>query len=511
MSTDFVTLSPTYNGDSVPLVAGMITRLKAGVNNNVVRAKADSAPNIQGLNGIVLSGSSAPGGLVTVSSVGRTSVQMESGLTLSVNQTVYVSPNVAGAGTNVQPANVAIVGVIADVSNYVARGTVIIDVIVGAGGSSGGGGAQGAQGATGATGAQGFQGATGSGAQGAQGATGAQGFQGGTGTQGAQGFQGSTANVLAGAAVVATSNLTLTGAATIDGVTATNGMRVLAAAQTDPTQNGIYAANTGGAWTRTTDFATAGQMTLAAVVPVYSGTLFAGSEWMFTTTGAITVGTTPLTFLQVGPPSFGSDTVLKLPNASATLVTALELIASLSTNTPGSEVSQWLIKLLSAGAQISAYVLKAAGLTVPNGSTAVPSVNFAGDPTSGMYHQGTNDHRLIDAGTGVLKWSTSGIFNLITGGVIAWANGVGIQQGGPSNGNIILSGQTTGGDVQVGAAGALATTATLGFLDMPTCAGTPTGVPTGVSTGKVAWVYDTSAHKIWVFDGGAWKATAALS
>ncbi len=64
------------------------------------------------------------------------------------------------------------------------------------------------------------------------------------------------------------------------------------------------------------------------------------------------------------------------------------------------------------------------------------------------------------------------------------------------------------GDIVPGAA-ALATNATAGFQFLPTCAGTPSGTPT-TYTGRAAMVYDTTAHKIWVYDGGAWKATAAL-
>lgn len=64
-----------------------------------------------------------------------------------------------------------------------------------------------------------------------------------------------------------------------------------------------------------------------------------------------------------------------------------------------------------------------------------------------------------------------------------------------------------GGVVLQGAA--LATTATDGFLYLPTCAGTPTGVPTAY-TGTVALVFDTTGNKVWVYDG-AWIATAALT
>ena len=51
---------------------------------------------------------------------------------------------------------------------------------------------------------------------------------------------------------------------------------------------------------------------------------------------------------------------------------------------------------------------------------------------------------------------------------------------------------------------ALATTATDGFLYIPTCAGTPTGVPT-TFTGRIAMVYDTTNHQFWFYDGGGWK------
>lgn len=50
----------------------------------------------------------------------------------------------------------------------------------------------------------------------------------------------------------------------------------------------------------------------------------------------------------------------------------------------------------------------------------------------------------------------------------------------------------------------LATSATDGFLYVPTCAGTPTGGP-NTQTGTCAVVYDTSANKLWVYNGG-WKS-----
>lgn len=63
--------------------------------------------------------------------------------------------------------------------------------------------------------------------------------------------------------------------------------------------------------------------------------------------------------------------------------------------------------------------------------------------------------------------------------------------------------------VVVGALAALGTTATDGFLYIPTCAGTPTGVPTAY-TGKVAMIYDTTNNKLAIYNG-AWKQTVALT
>jgi hypothetical protein len=53
---------------------------------------------------------------------------------------------------------------------------------------------------------------------------------------------------------------------------------------------------------------------------------------------------------------------------------------------------------------------------------------------------------------------------------------------------------------------ALTTTATTGFLYIPTCAGPPTGVPVAVA-GAVPLVYDTANSQLNVYRGGVWHAT----
>jgi hypothetical protein len=59
------------------------------------------------------------------------------------------------------------------------------------------------------------------------------------------------------------------------------------------------------------------------------------------------------------------------------------------------------------------------------------------------------------------------------------------------------------GNVRVGTA-ALATTATDGFLYIPTCAGTPTGTPTAI-TGLAPLVINTTNNKLYFYSGGAWR------
>ena len=51
---------------------------------------------------------------------------------------------------------------------------------------------------------------------------------------------------------------------------------------------------------------------------------------------------------------------------------------------------------------------------------------------------------------------------------------------------------------------AIATTATDGFLYVPTCAGTPTGTPT-TYTGRAPIVVDTTNNKLYFYSGGQWR------
>jgi hypothetical protein len=92
----------------------------------------------------------------------------------------------------------------------------------------------------------------------------------------------------------------------------------------------------------------------------------------------------------------------------------------------------------------------------------------------------------------------------------AGTSGVSIQTDNASPASMTLS---TGGsermridasgNVRIGTA-ALATTATDGFLYIPTCAGTPTGTPTAI-TGLAPLVINTTNNKLYFYSGGAWR------
>jgi len=129
-----------------------------------------------------------------------------------------------------------------------------------------------------------------------------------------------------------------------------------------------------------------------------------------------------------------------------------------------------------------------------SGSTVTNQIGFWADATMigatnnfGFY---ASNGATVTAGKTV--YGFLGNHNIATGGGTTWnfyANGT-----APN----LFSGSTI-----IGSA-ALATTATDGFLYIPTCAGTPTGVPTGY-TGRVPMVYDSTTDRFYIYRGG-WKS-----
>jgi hypothetical protein len=63
---------------------------------------------------------------------------------------------------------------------------------------------------------------------------------------------------------------------------------------------------------------------------------------------------------------------------------------------------------------------------------------------------------------------------------------------------------TASGNFCAGARAVVGTSATNGFLYVPTCAGTPTGTPTGI-TGMAPIIVNTTNNKLYFYSGGAWR------
>lgn len=86
---------------------------------------------------------------------------------------------------------------------------------------------------------------------------------------------------------------------TVDGVTLATGNRILLKNQTTQSENGIYVVAASGAPTRATDADSAAEL-VNATVYVSEGTANADTAWTQTANAPITVGTTALTWAQVG-------------------------------------------------------------------------------------------------------------------------------------------------------------------------------------------------------------------
>ena len=152
-------------------------------------------------------------------------------------------------------------------------------------------------------------------------------------------------------------------------------------------------------------------------------------------------------------------------------------------------------------------VVSTGALTVTGGSIKLTAT---GEITAGTSDASDNAYVSI-CGGGALS-TTRGAAVIAYGNENANTGQLRLAAGDVANGDVFS--QTAGltrfvvkrsGSVLVGdEAAALATTATDGFLYVPTCAGTPTGTPTAI-TGVAPIVINTSQNKLYFYSGGAWR------
>ena len=131
-------------------------------------------------------------------------------------------------------------------------------------------------------------------------------------------------------AVVAVTNLTLSGEQTVDGQ-ATSSSLVLATAQTTASQNGPWVSGT-GSWTRPTWYSSgsATQAPQFSTTLVAMGNTYQGSVWWMTSTN-VTIDTTPTTWVQIPTAAIVAETN-RAETAEALLTSMLTFSTSLRTN-----------------------------------------------------------------------------------------------------------------------------------------------------------------------------------
>jgi hypothetical protein len=213
---------------------------------------------------------------------------------------------------------------------------------------------------------------------------------------------------------------------------------------------------------------------------------------------------------------FTSDITVPLPNNGAppVMVPALQLVTSLTNATPGAEASKWVIKLLNAGVQVTALDIRPTQLLLPTGSNAAPGMSFQAFPTAGIVPGngigGLGALSLGANGTPILQVDYQNGLITIGSGYSYFLNTDllrGMKQGGngaaAGDHNVVIFSDQ---DMQIGSDGALATNATTGFLDIPSCAGAPTGAPANVRTGKLALVGDSTNFRLYLRFGATWKS-----
>ncbi len=165
-----------------------------------------------------------------------------------------------------------------------------------------------------------------------------------------------------------------------DGITLVVADRLLVKNQAAALQNGVYTvtvvgtAGTPYVLTRATDFNSSANITYGTIVPIDAGTTLAGTAWMLTGSGAITVGVTSLNFTQI---NFTANVV-----TAAAVMTANQLVVG-DDGARGIKTANATITgaYTFSGSLTLSAALTYGGVTLSNAVTGTGNMVLATSPT----------------------------------------------------------------------------------------------------------------------------------
>jgi len=172
-------------------------------------------------------------------------------------------------------------------------------------------------------------------------------------------------------------NLVTTGTyTTIDGVTLSDGMRILVKNEANAAHNGIYVRSSSTVLTRATDFDTPAEMAGGDFTFITAGTLYDNTGWVMTD-AVTTVGTSPVNWTQFsGSGTYTAGTGLTLTGTQFSVNTAQPTITSVGT----------LTSLGVSGTITAANITANTGVFTGNGSglTALAGANVTGQVANAL-------------------------------------------------------------------------------------------------------------------------------
>lgn len=222
---------------------------------------------------------------------------------------------------------------------------------------------------------------------------------------------------------ISTSNITLSGTQTVDGVALIAGNRILVAGQTLGETNGIYVV-AAGVWSRSADADTSAEVTSGLFVFVEQGTTYAASGWVLTTPDPIVLGTTGLTFTQFS--GAGQITAGAGLTKTGNTIDAVGTANRIQVNANNIDISSSYIgqtSITTAGT-ITVGTWQGTKIDIPYGGTNATTAsgarsNLATAPNTASYWLGGANGELgsgiiPSAGTGTVVVASTGVISVDT-------------------------------------------------------------------------------------------------